>query len=44
MKTFSTATVTRHTEEFNCTHAIAIAREFSTEGIGKKESALLRET
>jgi len=38
------ATVTRHTEEYQCTKAIAIAREFATVGIGKKDSALLRET
>ena len=38
------ATVSRHRKEHGCTAAIAIAREFSTKGIGNKESALLRET
>jgi hypothetical protein len=38
------STVSRHREEEGCTKAIAIAREFSTDGIGGKESALLRET
>ena len=40
----SEATVSRHSGEFNCDHAIAIARVFATEGIEGKESALLRET
>ena len=40
----SEATVTRHSDEFNCTRAIAIAREFATEGKEGKDSALLRET
>ena len=43
-KELSEATVSRHRQEQDCTAAIAIAREFSTEGIGGKESALLRET
>ena len=40
----ATATVERHGNEFGCEHAIAIAREFATEGIGEKDAALLRET
>jgi hypothetical protein len=43
-KELSEATVTRQSDDFNCSHAIAIAREFATEGREKKESALLRET
>ena len=43
-KELSEATVTRHSGEHGCTEAIAIAREFSTEGIAGKDSALLRET
>jgi hypothetical protein len=43
-KQLSEATVSRHREEQGCTNAIAIAREFSTQGIGGKDSALLRET
>jgi hypothetical protein len=43
-KELSEATVTRHSDEFNCTRAIAIAREFAIEGKGGKDSALLRET
>ncbi len=38
------ATVKRHSKESGCKYAIAIAREFSTKGIGAKDSALLRET
>lgn len=38
------ATVSRHSGEYGCTKAIAIAREFSKEGLGGKDSALLRET
>ncbi len=38
------ATVTRHSNESNCTNAIAIAREFATAGKSGKDSALLRET
>ena len=43
-KELSEATVTRQSDAFNCSNAIAIAREFATEGREKKESALLRET
>ncbi len=43
-KKLSEATISRHRKEAGCTHAIAIAREFQTEGLGKKESALFRET
>jgi hypothetical protein len=43
-KALSEATVSRHRKEQGCTVAIAIAREFSTEGKAGKESALLRET
>lgn len=43
-KELSAATVTRHREELGCTAAIAIAREFSTEGKRGKDSALMRET
>ena len=44
----SEASVSRHSREYDkergCDGAIAIAREFQTEGIGNKEAALLRET
>jgi hypothetical protein len=43
-KELSEATVTRHSGDSECKYAIAIAREFATEGIGVKEAALLRET
>jgi hypothetical protein len=43
-KELSEATVSRHSGEHACQRAIAIAREFATEGIGGKNSALLRET
>ena len=43
-KELSEATVIRHSEEYNCTNAIAIAREFTSEGLEGKESALFRET
>lgn len=43
-KELSEATVSRHREENGCTHAIAIAREYRTEGQGGKDSALVRET
>lgn len=43
-KELNEATVSRHSEEYDCQHAIAIAREFAKEGIGGKDSALLRET
>ncbi len=43
-KELSEATISRHRDEAGCTHAIAIARKFQTEGLGEKESALLRET
>jgi hypothetical protein len=43
-KDLSEATVSRHRRELGCTAAIAIARQFATQGIAKKESALLRET
>jgi hypothetical protein len=43
-KQLSEATVTRHSQEFNCSYAIAIAREFAVDGIDNQNSALLRET
>jgi len=43
-KELSEATVRRHSGEHACQNAVAIAREFAREGIGGKDSALLRET
>jgi len=42
-KELGEATVDRQRREYGCEKAIAIAREFVTEGRGGKESALLRE-
>jgi hypothetical protein len=43
-KELSEATVRRQSAEHGCQHAITIAREFQKKGIGRKDSALLRET
>jgi hypothetical protein len=43
-KELNEATVSRHGGEFGCQKAVAIAREFATDGIAGKDSALLRET
>jgi hypothetical protein len=43
-KELSEATVRRHSGEHACQCAVAIAREFAKEGIGGKQSALIRET
>lgn len=43
-KDLSEATVTRQSGDFKCDCAVAIAREFATEGRGGREAALLRET
>lgn len=40
----SQATVDRHRQEQGCTTAVAIAREFQTQGIGQRDSGLLKET
>ncbi len=43
-KDLSEATVTRHSGDHACENAIAIARDFATDGIAGRDSALLRET
>ncbi len=40
----SQATVARHEDKYNCTSAIAIAREYQTKGIDGKDSGILKET
>lgn len=40
----SSATVERHSGDYACQHAVAIAREYVTDGISGKNSALIRET
>lgn len=37
------SSVSRHRKDAGCTWAVAVARQFQTDGIGGKESALLRE-
>ncbi len=43
-KELSEATISRHSGDHACQHAIAIAREFAKAGRAGKDSALLRET
>jgi hypothetical protein len=43
-KVLSSATVERHREEAGCTSAVAIAREYQTDGVDGQKSGLMRET
>jgi hypothetical protein len=43
-KQLSEATVTRHEEKYGCSQAIAIAREYQTEGKSGEDSGLVQET